>query len=223
MLKQMIQLGFVDKDNDMFSYDYTDSDNEEDDESILDGIQNEEEEQVSDLEEPIKDEPQHVEETTDEVRSKIDSATLAVPEELRSKDDNGSTILSMVKENNSSSNKSQQSPQNLRSKVDESNIISGPRTRTKSNHPNVGSFAGKKYHANMLNIGQDKFAHFERIKVVLFSTTVGICFTQMTASKGIELYRQKAVAAMFKEYKQLDDLMVLARINPDTLMHEEKQ
>jgi len=36
----------------------------------------------------------------------------------------------------------------------------------------------------------------------------------MPASKGIKLYGAKAVAAMFKEYKQLEDFKVLGRINP---------
>ena len=45
----------------------------------------------------------------------------------------------------------------------------------------------------------------------------------MTASKGIKLYGAKAVAAMFKEYKQLDDLKVLGRLNPELLQHDQKR
>ena len=58
----------------------------------------------------------------------------------------------------------------------------------------------------MLNIGQDDVAKFERVKAGLHSTAVGICFNQMSASKGIKLYGAQAIAAMFKEYKQLEDL-----------------
>ena len=52
---------------------------------------------------------------------------------------------------------------------------------------------------------------------------MGICFNQMTAKKGIELFGEKAVAAMFKEYKQLDDLDVLGRLDPDSLTDEQKR
>ena len=75
----------------------------------------------------------------------------------------------------------------------------------------------------MLNIGEDAFSKFEQIKVGHFSTCVGICFNQMTTSKGIKLYGAKAVTAMFKEYKQLDDLEVLGRINPDLLTFKQKR
>ena len=89
--------------------------------------------------------------------------------------------------------------------------------------PNIASFGGKKYHVNMLNIGQDAFAKFEQVKIGLYSTAVGICFNQMTASQGIKVFREKAVAAMFKEYKQLDDINVLGKLDPDSLTHEQKR
>ena len=44
----------------------------------------------------------------------------------------------------------------------------------------------------------------------------------MTAKKGIKIHGAKAVAAMFKEYKQLDDLDVLGRLNPDSLTCDQK-
>jgi hypothetical protein len=76
----------------------------------------------------------------------------------------------------------------------------------------------------MLNIGRDEFAKFERAKAgLLYSTAVRLCFNQMTASKGIKLYGAKAVAAMFKEYKQLDDFKVLGRLNPESLQHDQKR
>ena len=43
----------------------------------------------------------------------------------------------------------------------------------------------------------------------------------MTAKRGIKLYGEKAIAAMFKEYKQLDDLEVLGRIDPDSLTEDQ--
>jgi hypothetical protein len=110
----------------------------------------------------------------------------------------------------------------LRSEVDPENIVEGRRNRIVTTQPNVSSFGGK-YHVNMLNIGQDAFAKFERVKTNLYSTAVGTCFNQMPASKGIKLYGAKAVAAMFKEYKQLDDLEVLGRLNPDSLTHDQKR
>ena len=42
----------------------------------------------------------------------------------------------------------------------------------------------------------------------------------MTAKKGIKLLGEVAVAAMFKEYKQLDDLEVLGILDPDLLTPE---
>ena len=57
------------------------------------------------------------------------------------------------------------------------------------------------YHANMLNIRKYIFTQFKSKKVVLYSTDVGICFNQMTTSKGIKLYGANTFAAIFKEYK----------------------
>ena len=57
----------------------------------------------------------------------------------------------------------------------------------------------------------------------LYSKAVGTCFTQMTANKGIKLLGEVAVASMFKEYKQLDDLEVLGRLNPYLLTPIQKR
>ena len=111
----------------------------------------------------------------------------------------------------------------IRSAIDAKNVIEGKRVRTETVQPNISSFGGKKYHVNMLNIGRDEFTQFEQVKAGLYSTAVGLCFNQMTASKGIKLYGAKAVAAMFKEYKQLDDLKVLGRLNPESLQPEQKR
>ena len=110
-----------------------------------------------------------------------------------------------------------------RSEIDTDNVIEGKRVKFATEPPNISSFGGKKYNVNMLNIGQDDFTKFEKVKAGLYSTAVGICFNQMSASKGIKLYGAQAIAAMFKEYKQLEDFKVLGRINPDSLSHDQKR
>ena len=70
----------------------------------------------------------------------------------------------------------------FRSEIDPENVVEGKRNRTASMQSNISSFKGK-YHVNMLNVGQDTFAKFERVKTELHSTAVGVCFNQMTASK----------------------------------------
>ena len=45
----------------------------------------------------------------------------------------------------------------------------------------------------------------------------------MTANRGMKLLGERAVAAMFKEYQQLDDLVVLGILNPDLLTPAQKQ
>ena len=110
-----------------------------------------------------------------------------------------------------------------RGEININNVIEGARERRPAPIPNVDTFKGKRYNADMLNITQDKFSRFERIKISLFNTSVGICFNQMTAKKGIKFFGEKAIAAMFKEYKQLDDLTVLGRLNPEMVTLEQKR
>ena len=67
----------------------------------------------------------------------------------------------------------------------------------------------------------------------MYSTAVNVVFSQMdevnvllnqmTATKGLKMFGERAVAAMFKEYKQLDDMGVLGRIDPDSLSSEDKR
>ena len=45
----------------------------------------------------------------------------------------------------------------------------------------------------------------------------------MTANKGMKLFREKAVAAIFKEYKQMNDMQVLEVLNPDVLTNDQKR
>ena len=154
-----------------------------------------------------------------DIASSEESESDSEPEsEPNSSDDNGN---SSTDDDDDDDSGDEVNP--LNSEINTENIITGERARTTTNQPNISQFGGKKYNVNMLNIGEDAFARFERIKVGLYSDTVGICFTQMSAGKGIKLHGAKAVAAMFKEYKQLDDLEVLGRINPDLLTPEQKR
>jgi len=52
---------------------------------------------------------------------------------------------------------------------------------------------------------------------------VDICFTMMTAKKGIRTYGERVVAAMIKESKQLNDLNVFAPENPANLTDKQKR
>jgi hypothetical protein len=56
-----------------------------------------------------------------------------------------------------------------------------------------------------------------------YRIAVNVMFTQMTATKGMTLFGEKAVAAMFKEYNQLNDMMVFGRIDPDELTAQHKR
>lgn len=68
-----------------------------------------------------------------------------------------------------------------------------------------------------------------------YQTAINVCFTmvtgnggpQMSAKKGIKLYGTRAVAAMFKEYKQLvfgpHNEPVLVPISYDSLSTEQKK
>ena len=57
----------------------------------------------------------------------------------------------------------------------------------------------------------------------LYATAVNVIFNQIHASEGIKRFKEKAVAAMFKEYKQLDDMQVVVRVAYDKLTDEQKR
>ena len=57
----------------------------------------------------------------------------------------------------------------------------------------------------------------------MYSQAVEIIFNQMHASKGIKMFKERAVAAIFKEYKQLNDMSVLGPIDFDSLSPEEQK
>ena len=47
-------------------------------------------------------------------------------------------------------------------------------------------------------------------------------FEQMSFNRGQKLFGERAVAAMFKEYQQMEDMAVLELVNPDSLTSEQK-
>ena len=50
-----------------------------------------------------------------------------------------------------------------------------------------------------------------------------VCFTQMSARKGIEKHGKVAIAAMIKEYKQLNELAVPGAVHPNAIDDGEKR
>lgn len=81
------------------------------------------------------------------------------------------------------------------------------------------SFGGKKYEVSMFNVeGKPNF----RGRRELASMAVNVMFNQMTATKGIKMFGERAIAAMVKEYHQLHDMKVVGRIDPEGLTPEVK-
>ncbi len=76
---------------------------------------------------------------------------------------------------------------------------------------------------DLFNFSNDDIKKVEKMKNQMFKQITNMCFTQMTATKGIKLHGQRAIAAMFKEYRQFDDLTVLGRLDPDSLSPEQKR
>jgi hypothetical protein len=81
-------------------------------------------------------------------------------------------------------------------------------------------FERKSYEAQFLSVTKRKqkqwFEECHRI-------AVNVMFTQMSAAKGIKLFGKRAVAAIFKEYNQLNDMTVFGKVNPDTLSPEQRK
>lgn len=50
-----------------------------------------------------------------------------------------------------------------------------------------------------------------------------VCFTQMTANKGIKTYGKHTVDAIFKEFAQLNDLLVFRSLDANKLTREQKR
>lgn len=82
------------------------------------------------------------------------------------------------------------------------------------------TFGGKSYDINMFNISEHKF---EELKEKLFFIAVSACFTQMTATKGIKLFGDMVILAIYKEYKQFMDLNVLGALDLDQLTNHQKR
>jgi hypothetical protein len=75
-------------------------------------------------------------------------------------------------------------------------------------------FKGKSYEMQLVSVTESKQASWAND---CYRIAVDVMFAQMTANKGIKLFGEKAVAAIFKEYNQLNDMMVFGRIDPDEL------
>ena len=88
---------------------------------------------------------------------------------------------------------------------------------------NVGSMEGKSYmqaeNFNFTNLKEDLNHTTTR---QLYSRAVNHIFNQMTATEGIKRFQERAVAALIKEYKQLNDLCVLGVVDYDSLTEEQK-
>ena len=78
-----------------------------------------------------------------------------------------------------------------------------------------------KYQAQFLNMNTDTNEHTTTNG--MRSILVNVLFTQMTAEKGFELFGEKAVAAMVKELKQLDDFDAVRPEDATKLTHEQKR
>ena len=52
---------------------------------------------------------------------------------------------------------------------------------------------------------------------------VYVTFTQMTAKKGIKKHGWRAVASMYKEYIQLEDMKLMKALKPDSLTRSQKK
>ena len=53
--------------------------------------------------------------------------------------------------------------------------------------------------------------------------TVDVTFTYMTSKKGIKIYGGREVAAMYKEYMQLEDKKLMGEMDLDSLTTSKKE
>ncbi|GFH56495.1 hypothetical protein CTEN210_12971 [Chaetoceros tenuissimus] len=88
---------------------------------------------------------------------------------------------------------------------------------------NIGSTGGKSYmqteEFNFLNLAEDLNHTTTR---QLYSRVVDYVFNQMTATEGIKIFQEQAVAALIKEYKQLNNMCVLGVVDYDSVTAEQK-
>ena len=82
-------------------------------------------------------------------------------------------------------------------------------------------FNGKSYdNVQFTSIGENKergWSH-DCLRIAL-----NVMFTQMSAKKGITLFKDHAFAATVKEYKQLDGMDVMGPENPNVITPKQKQ
>ena len=83
------------------------------------------------------------------------------------------------------------------------------------------SFEGKSYDTQFFGVTPKQ--ENEQSSDECHRIAVNVMFAQMGAKKGIKLFGQRAVAAMFKEYNQLNDMSVFGKVDPDTLTQEQKK
>ena len=88
---------------------------------------------------------------------------------------------------------------------------------------NIDSMEGKSYIQtegfNFSNLKEDLNYTTTR---QLYLKAVDYMFNQMIATQGIKIFQERAVAALIKEYKQLNDLAVLEVVDYDSLTGEQK-
>jgi hypothetical protein len=78
---------------------------------------------------------------------------------------------------------------------------------------------GKSYEMQFVSVTESQQASWADD---YYRIAVNVMFAQMTAAKGIKRFGERAVAAMFKEYNQLNDMMVFGHIDPDELTAQQK-
>ena len=89
----------------------------------------------------------------------------------------------------------------------------------------VPTFGGKKYSMQLFNYAIKNTAK-DKAQVQNFdirTNTFNVIFTQMTADKGIKEFGANAIAAIYKEYKQMEDMKVLGVLDASKLMNDQKR
>ena len=49
------------------------------------------------------------------------------------------------------------------------------------------------------------------------NVSVDVMLTQMTSKKGIKIHNESAIASMYKEYTQLEEMKVMVVLDPESL------
>ena len=191
---------------------------ESDDDSIVNMDINE----ISDDESLSDDTNSNTSDDPQEVRSE-ESANNSDDSDDQDSDSSNDDVSDNDESDDDESDSSIDTHEKVRSEINEGNIVEGSRTRPKRQKMNISSVEGKTYGTNLFNIDEHSYSEISDMLPDLHSKAVGICFTQMTASRGIKLIGEPAVAAMFKEFKQLVDLQVLGTLDPDKLTSTQKR